>query len=542
MAKPFTEYDYDDARLLFGEKAIRIRGRKPLKPSSEVRRPTSAIAATDFFLGDHWQNSDGFIGQLPPASLQGAAQIEADIESGFVSENVIREVIETHVGGILGREPLWSFLPEQQPGGLQTKPEKDEVTGGMLTPWWNEREALKILQKAAETVILEGVSVVRLFFPKALRNGNGEISATDVPGGLDFLYFETLHSDVAGVFTDPDTQKQIGIYLFDEKDDEGEVLDSCAELSFLNEEGDTVCRIVKDKGDDEDFDPYKLGGRLLLFELKRQPLITAQVQSSQKALNLAHTMMMRNVNLAGARERTVSNAQDPKRPRRVQDPTRPNQTTQLEPGNYEVGAGAVMFLMGFPVRNEKGDIVGYTNPNVSISDPAPVDVFQHTIEQQKAAIYSQCHQRHVLIVDKAESSGRSREQARAEFERSLKDTKTVLDAAGRWQLETALRLAAYISGQGEKYLKLRADFNCLVDAGEIDPEKARLVIEMRVPGGPNNQPLISDERARQLVGVEDPEAELAKIEEEAPSDEEIRKRAELMAPPQKLGRDDGAIA
>lgn len=541
MAKPFTEYDYDDARLLFGEKAIRIRGRKPLKPASEVRRPVSAIAASDFYAGDHWQDSDGFIGQLPPASLPGATQIEADIESGFVSENVIREVVETHNGGILGREPLWSFLPEQQPGSKE-KPEKDEVVGQTLTPWWNEREALKDLQKSAELVLLEGVAVKRIFFPPALRDENGEIVASDIQEALDFIYFETKHSDEAGVFTDPDTQQKIGIYLFDLKDDEGNLLDSCAELSYLDEDGDTVCRIVKDKGKDEEFPPYKLGGRLLLHELKRSPLITAQVQSSQKALNLAHTMMMRNVNLAGARERTVSNAQDPKRPRRVQDPTRPSQTQQLEPGNYEVGAGAVMFLMGFPIRNEKGDIVGYTNPNVSISDPAPVETFKQTIAEQKAAIYSQVHQRHVLIVDKAESSGRSREQARAEFERSLKETKTVLDAAGRWQLETALRLAAFISGQGEKYLKLRADFNCLIDAGDVDPEKIKIVLEMREEGGPNHQPLISDERARQLAGVEDPEAELKKIEEEAPTDEEIRKRQELMTPPQELTRGNGAVA
>lgn len=532
MAKPFTSYDYDDAQELFGQKVITTQNRSIYAGNTELRRPVSAIAASDFFKGNHWQLGNGFIGQLPPNSLPGAQQIKKDIETAFVSENVIQEVTETHIGGILGREPLWSFMPEQTPGA--EKPEADQITGETITPWWNERRALKDLQKSAETVVLEGTAVRRLFFPKGRIPENGKLTAPDIPRALDFIYFENLTADVAGVFIDPDTQKKIGIFLFEEKDDEGNVLANCAELSFLDDNGDTVCRVVRDKGEPTEYGPYVLGGRLLLHEMKRRPLITEQVQSIQRALNLAHTMMMRNVNMAGARERTVSNAQDPKRPRRVQNPDSPTRTVQLEPGTYETGAGAVMFLMGFPVRNEKGEIVGYTNPNVSISDPAPVDTFVKTRDHYYQAIISQVHQRHILISGDAEASGRSREQARAEFERSLKETKTVVDAAGRWQLETALRLAAQLCNQTNKYLKLRADFECLIDSGDVDPAKVAMVITMRQPGGPKNEPLISDERARQMCGVEDPAAEQAKIKEEAPTDAEIKKRMELMTPPAKV--------
>lgn len=539
MAKPFTSYDYDDAQELFGQKVITTQNRSIHAGNTELRRPVSAIAASDFFKGNHWQLGNGFIGQLPPNSLPGAPQIKKDIETAFVSENVIQEVVETHIGGILGREPLWSYLPEHIPG--QEKPEEDNITGETVTPWWNEREALKDLQRSAETVVLEGTAVKRLFFPKGLVPDTGLLEASNLQQALNYIFFETLTADVAGVFVDPDTQKEIGIFLFEEKDDEGNVLANCAELSFLDDNGDTVCRVVRDKGAPTEYGPYKLGGRLLLHEMKRRPLITEQVQSIQRALNLAHTMMMRNVNMAGARERTVSNAQDPKRPRRVQDPTRNSQTVQLEPGTYETGAGAVMFLMGFPVRNEKGEIVGYTNPNVSISDPAPVDTFVKTRDHYYAAILGQAHQRHVLISGDADASGRSREQARAEFERSLKETKTVVDAAGRWMLETVLRLAGQLVNQSDQYLKLRADFNCLIDSGDVDPEKARLVMEMRKPAGPNNQPLISDETARNWVNIDDAAAELARIEEEAPTEAEIRKRVELMTPPAKLNGDARVI-
>lgn len=523
MAKPFTEYSYDDAKSLFNQvpQLAGLAG-QVVSGSGTPRRPASAKAATDFYNGDHWQNALGFIGQLPSVGYPGATQITADIKKRFESENVIKEVVEAHLGGLLGREPMWSYLKEVKDQQLQqTKKqlEKDDATGEVVTPWWNEREALKDLQKSAETVLLEGIAVKRIFFPRGILPDGGEISASDLNSALDYIFFETLTADVAGVFTDPDTQKQIGVYLFEEKDVEGNVEDQCAELSFLNDLGETVCRIVRDKGGDDEFGPYKLGGRLLVFEMQRPPLITEQVQSNQKALNLAHTMMTRNVNMAGARERTITNAQHPKKPRRLQDPNNPTLTIEtLEPGNYETGAGAVMFLMGYPIYDKEGNVIGYTNPNVSISDPADVKAFVETRDMKYAAILGQCHQRHTLISGDATASGVSRKQAEKEWQRSLKDTKTVLDASGRWQLEVVLRLAAQLTGESEKYLSLRADFNCLLDVGEPQPDDIRVVMEMRKPGGPNNQPLISDETARNKVGIDDAAAELKRIEEEAPAE------------------------
>jgi len=221
--------------------------------------------------------------------------------------------------------------------------------------------------------------------------------------------------------------------------------------------------------------------------------------------------MMRNVNMAGARERTVTNAQPPINVKGVDT----NRVPDRQPGTYKTGAGAVNFLMGVPIRDENNHIVGYTNPNVNISEPSSVQTFKETIDSEKEAIYSQVHQRHVLIVDKADTSGRAREVARKEYERSLKKTKTVIDAGGRWILETTLRLAAQVAGQSTKYAPLRADFNCLIDAGEPDPVSQQTTVLLRTPGGPFNQPLISDETARNMIGVEDAAAELARIKQEA---------------------------
>ena len=189
MGKPFSELTYDDAKDFF--KPVT----QPDRLTSLTRRSASAKSATAFFESDHWQNSKGFIGQLPPAGLPGKAEIEAEIKKGFVSENVIQEVVETHVGGILGREPMWSFL-KAEGKKVGEKPPKDEQTGETLTPWWNDREALNSFQESAETVLLEGIAVRRLFIPKGrIANkvdGSGKLPAQrDLSKALDFIFFST---------------------------------------------------------------------------------------------------------------------------------------------------------------------------------------------------------------------------------------------------------------------------------------------------------------------------------------------------------------
>lgn len=524
MPKPFHLWDYDDAANAVGSKTVLPkRGTKffalpailgSLNPDDPVqpRRTEVALRATEFYFGNHWQWSSGFIGQLPPSGLERRFEILQAIKEGFVTENVIKEITRTHVGGILGREPVWSFLKAEGETDRGNKSSFENVTGETLTRWWNDRKALKDLQKAARILVCEGRVTRRLFFPRGRLGPDGEASASNLSDALNLIYFRTVYADEAGVFTDPDTMRDIGVFLYDEKNDRDEVTAHCAELSFLNDDSDTVCKIVRDKGQPTEYPPYRLGGRLLIYEMTRDALVTEQIQSNQRALNLAHTMMMRNVNMAGSRERYVSNAQPPIGSKKVDTEGKITYT----PGTLKTGAGASNILTGLPIYSDDGTrIVGYTNPNVNIAEPSPIEVFKQTIAEEKMAIYAQAHQRHVLIVDKADTSGRAREVARREYERSLKESKTELDACGRWQLETTLWLAAQIVNQSNRYLALRADFNCLIDAGDPDPEKQKAALLLRQPGGPKNQPLISDETARNWAGVEDAAAELARIEQES---------------------------
>lgn len=532
MGKPFSSWDYDDAADKVGArfnlptngtrdfKLPTILTNLGLSNERPTRRTEAALRATLFYNSDHWQGSWGFIGQLPPAALPGSASMTEAIRKAFVAENVIKEVVETHTDGILGREPSWSFLlTEGEPRNDFSK-----ETGETLTRWWNDRKALTDFQKAMTILACEGVAVRRLVFPRGRLTNGTTPRASTLLDALDFIYFETVYADQGMVYTDPETMLDIGIFLYEELDANGDTKNQAAELSYLNERKETVCRIVRDKGQPSEFPPYPLGGRLLVYELRRDALITEQIQSNQKAVNLAHTQMIRNVNLAGNRQQTITNAQPPgasnEKPTitdaTVKKDVTPSTTpaTKVFPGTFKTGTGAVNFLMGLPIYNEDGLIVGYTDPGINIADPVSVETFERTIEKEKAAIYAQAKQRHVLIVDKADTSGRAREVARREYERSLKKSKTELDACGRWQLETTLRLAAYIINQSSRYLPLRADFNTLIDAGAPDPEQQQMALQMRQPGGMKNRPLISDETARNLSGIEDNAAEVARIEAE----------------------------
>jgi hypothetical protein len=500
--KDFSLFTYKDAAGLF----------------DADRRPDTAKRARRFHDGDPWQEGWGYIGQKPPVEMTGRDLIIADLREGFVSENVIFEVTDSHVGGALGTEPMWDFAQ----GEKRLRRDKADTfnLGETLTAHWDERQTLQIFTDAAAGLVLEGASVLRLYFPNGLLKDNVIPNVPDIADALTYLYSEVQTADVAGVFTNPETKKKIGVYLFEE----GEATKvRKADICYLNEEGKTVLRRLTDgKEESEDFGPYDLGGHLFIHELKRPALITAAILSAQKAVNLAHTMMMRNVNLAGNRTRDVVNAQPPKK-KEPATTEAAKRAQAREAGAYKSTPGYVNWLFGLPIYNEQGTkIIGYTNPNVSVTEPVDVTTFRDTRDHFYAVILGQSFMRHVLISGDATASGRSREQARKEYERSLTKTAVVLNAAGRWQLEVELRMAAELSGKTAEVRDLRAVFECNVEKVPVSAEE-RQENRADVDAG-----LMAPETAMRRNGVEDTGKEVQKVKE---YQEEKAKRARQFTQP-----------
>lgn len=478
------------------------------------RRTAEHQSNTAFYQQDHWQNGNGWIGEIPSVVLEGffASQIALEkIRRGFVPVNVITEIDDRHLGGILGREVNFDFVPEDifrlRRKKVRELPEKDSIarqTDEDLTGWWNEDRPKDKLKEALVIALNEERALLRFFIPRGLRDANGQVPLQpDIPSALGFLYVDVVYSDKGGVFVDTDTQQKFGLYVTQEDNK------MIAELSWV-EKGITFLKILcDDPALATDPVACDLGGRLWMYELQRRPLITESVRAIQRSINLDNTMMMRNVNLAGSRERYFRNVERPHEKIKIKDESQPSGYREEKrplPG-LPVGAGASNFLDGVLIRNDKGEVIDRADPNISITEPVPPTTFVQTHDQLYAAALSQCQQIHILIGKDATASGRSREQARAEFEGSLRLSKEVVDDAGRWMLETALRLAAHLCGQTKKYVGLRCDFNAIIETGPISPEERQANRE------DVQADLLSPESAMSRNGTEDTDAEFARIAE-----------------------------
>jgi ElaB/YqjD/DUF883 family membrane-anchored ribosome-binding protein len=172
------------------------------------------------------------------------------------------------------------------------------------------------------------------------------------------------------------------------------------------------------------------------------------------------------------------------------------------------GAGVNGFVQGTLIRNDAGEVIGVATPNVVITDPVSVQTFIESKDDNRAGILAMADQLHILLSDSATASGFSRQQARAEFQKSLNDIKPNVDALGRWIVEFAIMFAANLTNKVEMMKQFRVDFNSIVDAGVLSPEEKDDNRKAYQAGE------ISLETLQSRNGVEDTDAELQKIKSE----------------------------
>jgi len=452
-----------------------------------------------FYTGDHWQAGDGWIGPRPAAGEVGGATVLIEIERALVSKNAVREVLTRHSGAVLGHEPAWSLtLVRALADGEQPTPDEqaliDEAEAA-LTAWWDVRGAHQCLRTAAVRMLYAGRGCVRVYVPSGLLDEEGRVPPSDLATALSRLYLDDPAPEQADVITDRATQHQAGIYVY--RDGAADY----AEVVFVDPENDaTMIRIV---GGDADAQraPLDLGGRLTIYALRRDPLITPQVRQQQRLLNLAKTMLGRNVVLGGFLERIILNAQLP-------GTIAVDSATGLKtftPDPLKLGAGTTNVFAGLPITDEGGRVTGYATPSVIYRDPVPVTTFEETARSAYLGILEETQQLYAAIAGDATASGESRAQARADFTLSLGDTIAQVEQAGRWLIETALALAAAFSGQAGRYEALRATFSCRVDTGPITADEQD---QTRQNVAAN---LLSEESGMERIGVADVDAEKTKI-------------------------------
>jgi hypothetical protein len=490
-ASPFAAMTVDDARELVG---------------SADQGDDELLAVNEAFVdGDHWQDGDGWVGPHPQPDEDGFTETMNEIEQAFVSRNVIGEVVERHTAFLIGTEPRWGLVPRRamKEGDEPTADEQsliDEAEAA-LTIWWDTRKLHALLQDLVRQVVWARRSAMRLYVPPGMlsrreRGGRATIAAATLNEALAKLWPDHPNYAQATVYEDPDSKLQLGIFLY-ASDPDGGSLDS-VEFSFT--EGEKT--IIRQLGADTDVQvSLALGRRLPLYEITRPLLITDQIQRAQRALNLAASMLPRNVVTGGFLERVLLNAQMPGRweTNEKGDPTR------FVAEDFHTGSGSTNFVVGVQYKDESGKTL-LANPDIKWREPIPVTPAVDAKNEHYRDILEEAKQGHIIAGTDPKLGWKSREQLRADSDKALGLTQTPTEACGRWLLETALAMAEAFMGKPGLYTnQLRAEFICLASSGPLSIDERKENRESAKDG------FLSRATTMERNGVTDVDAELGRM-------------------------------
>jgi hypothetical protein len=474
-----------------------------------AREDADAILANlDFYYGDHWQDGEAWSGPIPADTEADYDTIAEEIRRGLGSKNVVKEITDRAGNAVTGRKPVWSIVPnrvvdEQNP---VTSDEEKLIAEAklLLTNWVENKEFQKYLSKALRQAFLAGKSSLRLFIPAGfILNGQVETNGLDSP--LDVLEIDAPNPLSTGVTVDPNSRERIAVHLGNMGDDE------TAELSYLLPERTANGRITEISVLVGETDPevtsvqLDLGGRLPVHQLEMPRLVTEQIVSMQKALNLNLTMMQRNAVLGGFLERVITNGQLP---------ASYDEQGNLQQEELNVGAGSVNTINGIPIIDPTtGEVRAYTTANVQYKDPVSPETFIKASDFLYRSMLESSDQLHALISGDAAASGESRRQAQASFQAFLRTPQQEVDKAGRWMLETALAYAAFLTEDAGKFKGLRVNYESKLDMGAVPTSEIDLTERLVKVG------VISLETARERIGIEQPEVEARRVQKENESGE-----------------------
>lgn len=489
------------------------------RKASEARAgDATAILNWRLYQGDLWADGEGWTGPRPRAQSSkdrtDTGNVMGEIERSYVSRNLARDIIDRHVSGIAGREPLINVLFRDGRRVTQELQKRLDEYNGAITDWMEYRSVWLAVQRALTIAKATKTGVVRLYLHSSDLDRLPD-STTGIRPGLSLseaarrLSIHAPDWNQAGAVRDREGHLQGAYYNW--KDDSDQTHQEVQMRAPVD--GRIITRIYPDVGSNGEprSDPNEWDTPDgWVYEIRTEALITDSVRRLLAAANKTLTMGSRNIDLGGFVERTILNAQMPGTWK--DDPENPGKRL-LVPGTLNVGAGSTNFLNGHPVMQpstnpaDKGKLVptgALSTPQVIYKDPAPWDVFKLAFEQLREAILDEADQLHVLISGDASASGVSRQQAVNDFLSSLEPTRIELEALMRWLFETLLRFALEVTGRRAEADEIRVRVQARVSAVQPTPTEIETTLKLLEAG------VISRETAHARMGVEDSEAEVAR--------------------------------
>lgn len=515
----------------------------------ELVKDETYLVAREFYRGDHWQKGAAWIGPLPREgdSVSDAKQTREEIKEGLVPHPAIEEVVERHRDAIIGQEPFWSAVPRRPMDATEEPTDAERALirewEAFMTDWWDDKDVLAVAQQAVEDLALGGRGIVRIFVPEgnlAVNEGDDSqfIPESDFEEALDKIWIAFVPADAGSVPRDPRTMQQYGVFHYGVKAMPNGPEELFVEMTYLDEARKTVIRTMGRNQTADQPSPsvaLDLDGHLMMFEMQSNALITKPIIGNQKLLNQALSMLSRNVNLGGFLERVILNGQ---LPGEFQIIDGKKVFVEYE---FDFGAGSTTSVRGVQTGQKEDGSAIISEPRVQYRDPVDVTCFDKTISIAYKNVLSSARQLHVLIAADATASGEARKQARDDYTKSLKRTKTRLDRMGRWILDVVTVLGCLFSKQPGRYGELRFVFNSQLDPGPISADDRAAVVseylaKLRSQEGSMSQLGIDDTAAEQATIAAEEAAAAAHAEENmTPLERTQHERAQLL-----LARDKGA--
>lgn len=462
-----------------------------------------------FIEGDHFQNGNAWVGPGPRAGDLAYRDFLDILEPAFVSKNVIDEGCGRLTGAVIGWEPRWAWVPRRH--DLEESPQTPEETAAIqeleewLTDWWDKRQVHRALKKMLYQMLWGKESGWRVYVPNGKLGVAGSVSSTDLEAALDKIYLDVPDVGDLTVWEHPDTKQKLGLVLFRKADGKEQV-----ELCYLADDGKTTISILP--GGTDSIASNDFGKHLTIYAISiEKPLITEQIRSLQKALNMTLTLLEKGLVDNHFLERLFTNALPPGHWEYEADgKTRkayiPDAKGRKTGGRFDTYLAGTDYTEQDPTTG--GQKTTIKDVGVHIRNPLDPNGTIQGSEYWYQALLEAMRQDHILINQLATPSGKSREHSRGDFIDSTKDPVLQMDLAGRELILTVACMAEAFMGSVGKWTKLfKPVFKCRPNYGPLSvAERQQNVLEAE-------KGFLSDDTVMALNGTDDVDAEKALIQE-----------------------------
>lgn len=429
-----------------------------------------------YFRGGHFDV--GWIGPTIPPTAPDYAEKMAHLRRVFQQANLIRECVSNWRDGLLS-EPFNWFLKTADGDRADAETDATASAAEQDLQRWLDWVAQQSVQTDPSTTNFEQADPWNEFVLSlgVLGEGNLRLWQPERYAEADPIQRIHLHAPKVGSVgvarADDGFIDEIS-YTYGQNRKEVQRMDPQGRIVLSDGDGNDLA------GDDgETLPPLDTGGRWLIQHARMPSLLTPSIKALQNSINHALTMKLRNNEVAGFREKVFANAEFPD-------------------DGVERGPGRDLYVYGVPTGDQSNP--SYTTPTVFESQPVSTQSLVDSVTADRAMLYREFSQSHLLGDSDAGLSGESRIQQRQAFELALRGAAGRIESAIGNVLNIVLRLLDY---QGyEVVVQLQ------VTTGKLSSEEQKTVIAQYQAG------LLSRTTAMAMLGIKDPDAEMALIEAE----------------------------